>query len=256
MRSAPLALFFLTTGCVVHVYSDADTVAFDEPVSGVVTDLGAGSVTITGADTVGAVVYRSLEWSGERAPEVTAVVEDGILYLSARCEGKVVCSVDHEVIVSEDIWSDIKTGSGDVSVRNLDQGATIETGSGDLSLSGVYGNVSAETGSGEISIDDGIGDLDLSTGSGDVVVRDAIAGQLFLSSGSGEVEASITDGLALADLSTGSGDVTLRVPAGSYALDISTGSGDVELSNITQSSSTERRLEISTGSGDVRISGQ
>lgn len=256
MKRAALALLTLTTGCVVHVYTDTDTVEFDEPITGVVTDLGAGSVTITGADTVGAVVYRSLEWSGERAPEVTAEVADGVLYLTADCEGRIICSADHEVIVSESIWTDIVTGSGDVSVRSLDEGATIETGSGDIALSGVYGSVSAETGSGKVSIEDGIGDLDLSTGSGDVVVTDAIAAQLILSSGSGDVEATITDGLSRADLSTGSGDVTLAVPAGGYDLDITTGSGDVELSNITESSTADRRLEISTGSGDVRVSGR
>ncbi len=56
----------LTGGCIVHVTTDADSVEFDEPVTGIVTDLGAGNVTITGADTTGAVIYREVEWSGER----------------------------------------------------------------------------------------------------------------------------------------------------------------------------------------------
>ena len=257
MMRARLALIAtLTGGCVVHIATDSDSVEFDEPVIGVVTDLGAGDVIITGADTVGAVVYRDLEWSGEEPPEVSARVEDGVLYLTADCDEKIICRVNHEVIVSEAIWSEIATGSGSVTIRGLDEGAVIETGSGDISLVKVYGDITAETGSGEVSIEDGIGNLDLSTGSGDVTVRDALTAVLILSTGSGDVDVDISDGLNLADISTGSGDVEMAVPAGPYDLDISTGSGDVELSNVTESSDSDRIIDISTGSGDVRVMGQ
>ena len=254
VRLAPLAI--LLGGCVVHISNDTDTIEFDEPVSGIVTDLGAGSVVITGAQTSGAVIYRDLTWSGEQQPEVSAVVEDGILYLSADCGHKAVCQANHEVVVSEDIWADISTGSGDVELRALDQGARVETGSGNITTSSVYGNIIAETGSGDLSIEDGVGDLELSTGSGNVRVQDAQVERLSLSTGSGDIEVEITAELTDGDVSTGSGDVALSVPAGSYALDISTGSGDVELSGITDSAASDRRLQISTGSGDVEVHGE
>ena len=163
MKPNLILLSALTTGCVTHITTDADSVEFDEPVVGIITDLGAGEVTITGADTVGAVVYREVEWSGSRRPSVEAWVEDGILYLTADCTGKVVCQADHDVVVSETIWSDIRTGAGSVLVRGLDEGVRIETGSGDVSLMQVYGDIFAETGSGTLTIED-------STGSGDVEV--------------------------------------------------------------------------------------
>lgn len=256
MKSRLILLCALTAGCIVHVTTDADSVEFDEPVVGIVTDLGAGDVTITGADTVGAVVYREVEWSGSRRPDVEAWVEDGILYLTADCTGKVVCRADHDVVVSEAIWSDILTGAGSVSIRGLDEGARVETGSGDVSMWQVYGDISAETGSGAMTIEESIGDLELSTGSGDVTVREALTGRLVLSTGSGSVDVDIRDGLTDADVSTGSGDVVLAVPSGSYAMSISTGSGDVDLSNVTEAGQSDRRIEISTGSGDVEVVGQ
>ena len=257
MHCSKLALIaVLCGGCMVHISTDSDSVEFDEPVTGIVTDLGAGDVVITGANTVGAVVYRDLEWSGQRRPEVSAVVEGGVLYLTADCSAQVVCKVNHDVIVSEAIWSDIMTGSGDVTMRGVDEGALIETGSGNITLSGVHGDISAGTGSGEVSIEDSIGDLDLSTGSGDVVVSNAIAALLIASTGSGDVVAEVNTGLNVAEISAGSGDVELTVPSGSYAMNISTGSGDVELSGVSDDSDGDRRLSISTGSGDVRVRGQ
>ncbi|MFT5680164.1 MAG: hypothetical protein ACI8RZ_001069 [Myxococcota bacterium] len=250
-----LILLTALTGCVVNVTTDSDSVEFDEPVVGIVTDLGAGDVTITGANTVGAMVYRDLEWSGSR-PDIDAWVEDGILYLTADCTRKVVCQAHHDVVVSEAIWSDIMTGAGNVSLRGLDEGARAETGSGDISMMQVYGDITAETGSGAVTIEDSIGDLDLSTGSGDVTVREAMTERLALSTGSGQVDVDIREGLSDADVSTGSGDVTLMVPSGSYSMSISTGSGDVDLANVTETNQSDRRIEISTGSGDVEVMGQ
>ncbi len=256
MMSRLILFSVLTTGCIPQVTTDSDAVTFEEPVIGIVTDLGAGEVTITGADTVGAVVYREVEWSGSRRPSVEAWVSDGILYLTADCTGKVICQADHDVVVSEAIWSDIRTGAGDVLVRGLDEGARVETGSGDISLVQVYGDIFAETGSGALTIEDSIGALELSTGSGDVTVRAEQTSLLMLSTGSGDVDVDVLYGLLDADVATGSGDVVLAVPAGSYAMNISTGSGDVELSNVTEVVQSDRRIEISTGSGDVEVVGQ
>jgi hypothetical protein len=75
IRIAPLAI--LLGGCAVHINTDTDTIEFDEPVTGVFTDIGAGCMIITGAQATGVVVCRDLMWSGERQPEVSAVVENG-----------------------------------------------------------------------------------------------------------------------------------------------------------------------------------
>ena len=97
LPTEPLAI--LLVGCVVH--TDTDTIELDEPVSGVVTELVWSSVISTGAQVSGAVVSRDLMWSGERQPEVSAVVENGTLHLSADCSEKGSCQTDHEVIVSK-----------------------------------------------------------------------------------------------------------------------------------------------------------
>jgi hypothetical protein len=202
------------------------------------------------------VVYRDLMWSGERQPEVSAVVENGILYLSADCSEKVVCQADLEVIVSEEIWADIQIGSGDVELRGLDKGAVVETGSGSITTSRVSGSITAETGSGDLNIEGGMGDLDLSTGSGSVQEQAAQATLLSLTAGSGDTEAEIADGLLDAQVLTRSVDVSLTIPAGADALDISTGLGDFELSEVTDSTAAERRLQISSGSGHVEVRGE
>lgn len=86
--------------------------------------------------------YRDLMWSGERRPEVSAAVENGALYLSADCSETVICQADHEVIVSEEIWADIQTGSGDVVLSVVTDSAAAErrlqinSGSGDVEVRG------------------------------------------------------------------------------------------------------------------------
>ncbi len=257
-RMAPIFIIAaaLSSGCVVHVTSDSDALEFDEPITALVTDLGSGDVTITGADLQGAEVYRAIEWAGSDRPALSAWVEDGVLYLVSQCNGMLFCSVNHEVIVSQDIWADITTGSGEIQVKGLDQGIYAETGSGNIALTNIVGASVLTTGSGDIDMQDVIGDIDLSTGSGDIAAQRTTAEVIVASTGSGDVSMELGSGLMEADISTGSGDVDLQVPAGTYAVDISTGSGDVDISGITQSSSSDRWLEVDTGSGDVTLTGQ
>jgi hypothetical protein len=141
------------------------------------------------------------------------------------------------------------TGSGTVTVRDLEGKVVADTGSGDVHAERIKGSFVCDTGSGNCEVTGFSGeDLSCDTGSGDVRIVGAVARRLKLDTGSGNV--SVREGDAeelVAD--TGSGDVDVSLEGSRLArVNADTGSGDVRM---RLGSAASFRVRANTGSGDV-----
>ena len=222
-----------TSGCILDTQTHTDAITIQEPIEGVVAVLGEGDVRVTGTSIDGAEIFQQLEWSG-RHPDITVNVSEGILYIEASCRAvQMVCRIDHELIVPEGAWIDVRTGSGHLDLKGSDADIVAITGEGDVSLSSVSGAMLLDTTSGNITLADVTGNLSLYSGSGDIWGSGLALSTLDAQTGSGDIEAALDAKPDSINVVTGSGDVALQVPQGAYAVDISTGAGDVDVEGIT-----------------------
>jgi hypothetical protein len=141
------------------------------------------------------------------------------------------------------------TGSGNVTVRDLDGEVVADTGSGDVHADRIKGSFVCDTGSGDCEVTAFSGDdLLCDTGSGDIRIVGAVARRVKLDTGSGDV--SVREGEAeelVAD--TGSGDVDVALEGSRLErVNADTGSGNVR---VRMGSAASFRVRASTGSGDV-----
>ena len=171
-------------------------------------------------------------------------------------------SIDITVMLPEDVWLDIKTGSGDVDIDDRTAPVDISTGSGDVVAARMGDGFGMSAGSGDLHIDSVTGPFKFSAGSGDVTAGsvkgrveislgsgdvdiDEITGNIKVSTGSGDIGVGTLDGDLHARAS--SGDVTVLDHTG--GADIGTSSGDVGL----HSHSERGMMSIDTSSGDVDL---
>jgi DUF4097 and DUF4098 domain-containing protein YvlB len=143
---------------------------------------------------------------------------------------------------------DARTGSGDITVKDLKKAATLSTGSGSIAAVLV-----------------GAGDVKANTGSGDIKVT-GVNGLLVASTGSGSIG---VEGTPTGDwrISAASGDVSVVVPSEKgFTLDASTSSGSLDIASpLTVQGRIDRRrvqgtvrgggptLRLSTASGDIAV---
>ena len=133
----------------------------------------------------------------------------------ARCPTTLLgpCTVDHRVIVPDNVALDIRTSGGHVSLRGYRGSARIVTGSGAIDISGYCGN-----------------SLDARAGSGDITVEAACAPpRLSLRSGSGSIHAVL--------------------PAGRYDLDAESTSGSESVRGLTPRADAPYTVQVLSGVG-------
>lgn len=150
----------------------------------------------------------------------------------------------------------VRTGSGDVTVTGSAGESDIRTGSGDLSLGTVDGRARLRTGSGAVTVSAATGLADIKAGSGDIRIGE-LTGDLRVRSGSGDVDVTDARSGSL-ELATGSGQLTVAVHPGVGAeLDLSSGSGRARSELTVETAAPERRPALRvrgrTGSGDVLV---
>jgi len=166
-----------------------------------------------------------------------------------------------------------KTGSGNITVNRISADSRVNSGSGDLRINAVKGVLNAETGSGTIHADGISGDAFVNTGSGDIDVSQSgggsvraqtgsgniklrgIKGGLRANAGSGNIQA---EGEATSDwrLDAGSGNITLRVPSqSSFNIDARTSSGTLRVNHsvTTQGTMAHNHIQGKVGNGGVLL---
>lgn len=196
--------------------------------------------------------------------------------------------VDYMVIVPTGATVDVRTVSGDVSVKEITGLTSAETVSGDVvatglgnvaTLKAVSGDVSAKglNAQGPVTLQTVSGDIAIKglkapsvsyeTVSGDAVVEGCECGGAKASTVSGDI--NFTGPLAKGGryvFNTHSGDVVLTTTSG-FELDGATFSGDLRVEGLTPQGETDRRgktargtvggggavVEVKTFSGDLRV---
>jgi hypothetical protein len=108
--------------------------------------------------------------------------------------------------------ADVRTGSGDVELAEVDGEARLKSGSGDLALRRVEGELNAQTASGDLEVVRIGGPATLRSASGDVVVREAAAA-LTVQTASGDVRVEAVSAGEVS-LQSMSGDVYVAVVKG------------------------------------------
>lgn len=155
----------------------------DGDVRHIVVHSDAGLVELVAGEALR--VQRDIR-APELALDLSHRVEDGVLYLDARCEPLLPCAVDTRVEVPAGVTVAVDLGQGEIWATGID---------------GL-----------ELEVDEGLVDLDLD-------------GQLSASLGQGTVRARLGEG-ARAHVGVGRGDILVQVPSGAWDIEAVTPSFD------------------------------
>jgi len=193
-------------------------------------------------------------------------------------------SISYEIVVPADTEIEARTGSGSISVGEINAVVDVSSGSGSLTLKNIGGPAKARAGSGSIRAEGVAGAFNASNGSGSIYLAQTAPGDVSVSTGSGRVELTGVVGALDAsagsgritvdgrqagdwDLSSGSGSIDVRLPAdAAFQLDAESHSGDIVVEHpLTVEGKISTRhlrgvvrdggplLKIDTGSGRIRV---
>lgn len=174
----------------------------------------------------------------QRGQEVSIIgPRDGLGFRSGEAH------VDVTVSLPTDSRLVSRLGSADLSLTGRLGKSQLKTGSGALTLDTLSAPCSIETGSGDVRLRAASADLQVKSGSGDVTIT-RVEGRLAVSSGSGDIDVDGAEGPSV--VKSGSGDLTI----GSAHADASytTGSGDLRIREATRG-----KFVTKSASGDVAI---
>ena len=186
-------------------------------------DLGAGDITIVGGGQRDEVEIRRTErYAFGRVPRTTRNVRAGVFAVTSRCPTSLLakCSVAYRVVVPDNVTVEIRTTSGDVSLRGYRGTAKLATSSGSIDIGGYCGNA-----------------LDARAGSGSITLEATCAPPQ-------------------TTLRAGSGDVHATLPAGRYDIDAESASGDERVRGIIANDDAPYSVQALSSSGDVTVDGQ
>jgi hypothetical protein len=192
-------------------------------VQGLSLDVGDGDVLVIGGgrrDTVE--VQRYERFSFGHAPRIEPKIDGAVYAVHARCPSSLLapCTVNHRVVVPDNVALEIRTGGGHVTLRGYRGSARILTGDGGIDISGYCGN-----------------SLDARAGDGDIALEAACAPpRLSLRSGSGSIHAVL--------------------PPGRYDLDAESTSGAETVRGVTPRSDAPYTVQVLSASGDVSVEGR
>lgn len=223
-----------TAGLARHTLTQDHT--YRHAIDLIIVDVGSGDVDLSAGDAGQATVHRRLTWSWFR-PTVIETWDGNTLSLRYRCHGVFLaggCGVDYRLSVPAGVAVDVRTGSGDIHIRDLTGPLTLHSGSGDLAVSHAGGRLS------------------LNTGSGDVNAAGLTATSVRARTGSGDVALRFDGAPSDVAADTGSGDVRVFVPSGPYRVSTRTGSGEVAL-RVATDPEAPAWITVQTGSGDITI---
>jgi Putative adhesin len=176
-------------------------------------------------------------------------VPDGLTY--------VIKTGSADISIGADIGrSKIISGSGDITIANAVD-LDCSTGSGNISVARLDGNgARLSSGSGSVSVEEVNCPTTAKSGSGDIVVKSLRGANFRAGSGSGDIAVSATSGSV--DLRSASGSFTVGVADNLPAwLDLSSVSGDIrigiESTNKPEPGEPYITVRARTASGDIAI---
>ena len=236
------ALTALAAACSSTTSADLIRQEITEPVTAIIVNAhegrsGAGSITIDsgGEPGTGTQVDVSADYSGDRPPNASADLQNGVLTITYDCGTLETCDVQL-AITTEFSSADVTVfaAASEVSVRGSSGTVDLTTASGSITLDRVATAVEVDTASGGV---DGI-----SLGQGSFQVDTA----------SGSVDMTWSREPTAVMVTTGSGSVTLRLPGGPYQVSANSGSGNVN-STVASDPNAAATVSVSSGSGSITI---
>ncbi|RZS37862.1 putative adhesin [Herbihabitans rhizosphaerae] len=224
----------------------SDDVSTSSPISKLRVANGSGTVDVKVGDIPNATVHREIQFNGDK-PGHTHRVEGDTLVLDP-C-GQNDCEIDYTIVVPRGTTVTGHTGSGRFLVTGL-AAATVKTGAGEIAVRDVPGEVRATTGSGRVALWNTGASVAAETGSGDITGT-GLRGATAVKSGSGAIRLTTT---AVTDVNadTGSGDVEVTVPQGQYRVRTRTGSGDNRVS-VPDVPTAQQQIDVRTQSGNLTV---
>jgi hypothetical protein len=239
----------------------------DAPVQATVTavrlESGSGSVKVRTGGTPG--IHRKVYYVKDKPGASTHFEGDTLVLEDCRQNG---CSIDYDVVLpagakimgevgSGDITVlgmaevGVRTGSGDVVVRDVTGPVTVRTGSGDADLSGLGQSAVVEASSGDVKLTNIKGDATVLSRSGNVIGND-LGGKTAVESSSGDVTLMMS-AITTVKATASSGNIQIHVPRGeNYHVATHTSSGDENI-NITSDPSAKSQLTLDASSGDISV---
>ena len=200
------------------------TFAVAGELDGVSLDLGEASVDVmpgTQGSTVR--VERLDRFTFGHAAEVRRTIAAGRLRLRSRCPATVPrsCSATYRVTVPDNVPIDVRTGGGDVRLRDYRGSARIATDHGDIAVDGFCGfGLQARTETGDVS-----------------AASSCPPPQLSLRSTSGDVHATVPSGRYQVDAASASGSLTVR-------------------DSVVEAADAPFSIEVLSSTGDVLVEGR
>jgi hypothetical protein len=210
----------LAVGAVASTEERRSTYPVTGSLEGLVFDLAEGDIEIVGGGTRDAVeVSRSERFAFGHRADTQRGVQGGVFSVQSRCPRSLLgsCTVDYRVIVPDNVGLELRTTSGNVTLRGYRGSARIATGSGTIAIAGYCGN-----------------SLDARSAEGDIALDAACA----------PPRASLR--------STG-GDVRAVLPPGRYDLDAESSSGSASVRGVIERSDAPYSVQALSGSGDVTV---
>jgi len=241
-----------------------DEMSVTQPVKSVRLETGSGNVHI--APGPQALVKRTIHFAGGDKPGPTSRVEGDTLVLGDCTQDR--CSVDYDVslptgasVLGETSSGDVdisgmtgvqlKTTSGDKSIRDISGPVTLRGSSGKTQLSNLGASAVVEASSGDVILSTVKGDVTVQVTSGQVSATD-LGGQASVKASSGDVNLSLGAAHNV-NVVASSGNVLVTVPQGTpYRVNVKTSSGNKEV-GIATDPSASTTMDLQATSGDVTV---
>jgi hypothetical protein len=193
------------------------------PVEALTFDVADGDVVIVGGGRRDSVeVQREERYAFGHRPRVEKQPAPGAFGLRSRCPVSVPgpCSVAYRVVVPDNVALEIRTTTGNVSLRGYRGSARVTSAAGAIDISGYCGN-----------------SLDARASTGAIAVQAECAPPRMT-------------------LRTTSGDIRTVMPAGRYDLDAETSSGEETVRGVIARPDAPYAVQLLSASGDLSVEGR
>src|SRR4051812_13158346 len=118
-------------------------------------DLGDGDIVVVGGGRDAVEVSRTERYAFGHGPATRRAVSGAAFAVRSRCPTSLLgrCTVAYRVVVPDNVALDIRTTSGDVSLRGYRGSARVATADGDIDIGSYCGNsLDARAGDGSILV--------------------------------------------------------------------------------------------------------
>ncbi|TDW60985.1 DUF4097 family beta strand repeat-containing protein [Kribbella pratensis] len=224
-----------------------DTHKVDDKITTVQLAAGHSDITINVSDDDTTTVQEQRKYWFFKHGDAYSV-KDGVLKLDGDCGWQ--CSADFEVTVPRGTKITGENGSGDLELSGV-AGVDVKSRSGEVTLREINGDLNLDLTSGDVSVSDLTGKLDVKANSGDIEAAGLKGGPVDVETSSGDIELQLAEANDVRVKGT-SGDIEITAPGGDYKVSTESRTGDVE-NSLGNSADASHSLTATTTSGDIEL---